>query len=101
MQRHGFGRGEYKYLRYPLPALVEELRRALYPLLVPVANRWREALRQEGRFPPSLDDFLAERHAAGQTLPPPLILTYVPPPYHCLPPHLYRALISPLPLTSL
>ena len=28
MQRHGFGRGEYKYLRYPLPAIVETLRQA-------------------------------------------------------------------------
>src|SRR5438309_6900025 len=76
MARHNFGRGEYKYLRYPLPPLVAELRRALYPLLAPVANRWREALREEGRFPATLDDFLAECHAAGQARPTPLILRY-------------------------
>jgi len=101
MQRHGFGRGEYKYLRYPLPALVEELRRALYPLLVPVANRWREALRQEGRFPASLDDFLAECHAAGQTRPTPLILSYAAGDYNCLHQDLYGALVFPLQLTVL
>src|SRR6266481_1191896 len=89
MQRHGFGRGEYKYLRYPLPAPVEELRRALYPLLVPVANRWRQALGEEGEFPVSLDDFLAECHAAGQTRPTPLILKYAAGDYNCLHQDLY------------
>ncbi len=101
MQRHGFGRGEYKYLRYPLPAPVAELRRALYPLLAPVANRWREALREEGRFPEALDDFLAECHAAGQTRPTPLILKYAAGDYNCLHQDLYGALVFPLQLTIL
>jgi len=101
MQRHGFGRGEYKYLRYPLPAPVAELRRALYPLLVPVANRWREALREEGRFPASLDEFLAECHDAGQTRPTPLILKYGGGDYNCLHQDLYGTLVFPLQLTVL
>ncbi|HWG79386.1 MAG TPA: 2OG-Fe(II) oxygenase [Stellaceae bacterium] len=101
MQRHGFGRGEYKYLRYPLPAPVAELRRGLYPLLAPVANRWCEALREEARFPAALDDYLAECHAAGQTRPTPLILRYVADDYNCLHQDLYGALVFPLQLTIL
>jgi uncharacterized protein len=101
MQRHGFGRGEYKYLRYPLPAPVAALRRALYPLLAPVANRWREALREEGRFPASLEEFLAQCHAAGQVRPTPLILKYAAGDYNCLHQDLYGALVFPLQLTIL
>ena len=76
MERHAFGLGEYKYLRYPLPPLVETLRRACYPRLVPVANRWRGLLREQGEFPPDIEAYLGDCHAAGQTRPTPLILKY-------------------------
>ena len=76
MARHNFGRGEYKYLRYPLPPLVAELRQALYPPLAPFANRWHERLRLEPRFPATLEAYLKRCHAAGQERPTPLILKY-------------------------
>ncbi len=51
MQRHNFGRGEYKYFRYPLPPDIDALRHAIYPRLVPIANRWSERLNDATRFP--------------------------------------------------
>src|SRR5262245_34083013 len=52
MARHRFGQGEYKYLTYPLPETVQDLRTALYPPLAEIANRWMTLLRSETRFPP-------------------------------------------------
>src|SRR5689334_19461148 len=51
MQRHNYGRGEYKYLTYPLPQPVAALRASLYPPLAAIANQWRDALGETGRFP--------------------------------------------------
>jgi uncharacterized protein len=101
MARHGFGQGEYKYLRYPLPSAVEALRQAIYPQLAPVANRWRAALKEAGRLPAALDDYLAHCHGAGQTRPTPLILKYGAGDYNCLHQDRYGALVFPLQLTVL
>jgi uncharacterized protein len=101
MQRHAFGRGEYKYFSYPLPAAVERLRHAVYPHLVPVANRWRAALKEEGRFPPTLTSYLRQCHEAGQRRPTPLLLKYAADDYNCLHQDLYGALVFPLQLTVL
>jgi uncharacterized protein len=89
MARHGFGQGEYKYLRYPLPPTVEGLRQAIYPRLAPVANRWRAALKETGTLPAALDDYLAQCHDAGQTRPTPLLLKYGAGDYNCLHQDLY------------
>lgn len=101
MERHAFGRGEYKYLRYPLPSVVEALREAIYPRLAPIANRWRERLGEEGRFPPALGAYLEECHEAGQQRPTPLILKYEEGDYNCLHQDLYGPLVFPLQLTVL
>ena len=101
MERHAFGRGEYKYLRYPLPSVVEALREAIYPRLAPIANRWRERLGEEGRFPPALGAYLEECHEAGQQRPTPLILKYEAGDYNCLHQDLYGPLVFPLQLTVL
>ena len=101
MQRHNFGQGEYQYFAYPLPEIVERLRRAIYPRLAPVANRWRQLLGQEGAFPGDLDAYLAECHAAGQRRPTPLLLKYGPNDYNCLHQDLYGSLNFPMQMAIL
>jgi uncharacterized protein len=101
MQRHAFGRGEYQYFRYPLPSVVEGLRQAIYPHLAPIANRWRERLNEDGRFPVSLAAYLDRCHKRGQQRPTPLLLKYGPGDYNCLHQDLYGDLVFPLQMTVL
>lgn len=101
MARHGFGQGEYRYFKYPLPDVVATLRQQVYPHLVPLANRWQQTLGLPTRFPPAHADYIAQCHAAGQSRPTPLLLQYGPGDYNRLHQDLYGELVFPLQLTFL
>jgi hypothetical protein len=96
MARHGFGKGEYRYFRYPLPGLVSTLRTALYARLAPIANAWNERMGEAMRYPAAHDDYLKLCHDAGQVRPTPLLLQYVEGDFNALHQDLYGDLVFPI-----
>jgi hypothetical protein len=96
MARQRFGKGVYRYLAYPLPDAVDELRHALYPHLLPIARDWHTKLGRPTPWPDSLDEWLAQCHARGQAKPTPLILRYGPGDWNALHRDLYGDLLFPL-----
>ena len=101
MERHGFGRGEYRYFKYPLPDLIKNLRTSIYPRLVPIANRWNEAMGIDVHFPTTHAEYIRRCHEAGQDKPTPLILKYGTNDYNCLHQDLYGEHVFPLQIAVL
>lgn len=99
MERYRFGKGDYKYFRYPLPPIVHHLRESTYPYLARVANLWQSQLGDnDPPFPGTHEEFLNTCRAAGQQLPTPLMLHYEEGGYNCLHQDLYGEIAFPLQL---
>jgi uncharacterized protein len=96
MVRHGFGKGEYRYFKYPLPDILHGFRTALYPHLARLANEWNGRMGIDVRYPDNHASFLERCHDAGQTRPTPLLLQYVPGDYNCLHQDLYGDIAFPI-----
>ncbi len=102
MARHGFGRGQYRYFKAPLPPLVARLRRTLYPPLAAVARAWATRLGQDpAAYPATLNGFLGRCRTAGQTRPTPLLLRYGPDDWNALHQDTYGAVAFPLQVAML
>lgn len=96
MARHRFGEGQYRYLAYPHPDLVADLRAAFWPHLLPVARDWADRRGDEAPWPDDLSDWLAACHAHGQDRPTPLLLRYGAGDWNALHRDLYGDLVFPL-----
>jgi uncharacterized protein len=96
MARHQFGSGQYRYFRNPVPEPVAELKRTLYPRLLPIARDWYARLGRPAPWPDTLDEWLDQCHAAGQARPTPILLRYEAGDWNALHRDLYGDLVFPL-----
>jgi uncharacterized protein len=96
MSRYRFGEGQYRYFARPYPEPIDELKRALYPRLLPIARDWWRKLGRATPWPDDLDDWLHMCHAAGQTKSTAILLRYGKGDWNALHRDLYGDLMFPL-----
>ena len=99
MERHSFGKGEYKYFANPLPPRIQALREGLYEQLLPTANEWMRRLGRPVSFPATHQAFLHECLAGEQSRPTTLLLRYRAGDYNRLHQDLYGPVAFPLQAT--
>jgi len=96
MDRPEFGKGAYRYFSAPIPNMVDQLRRAVYPHVARIANEWQRMLGDSERFPEEWDSFRDQCHHAGQTTPTPILLKYGPGGFNALHRDLRGAVFFPI-----
>ncbi|MFI7704273.1 2OG-Fe(II) oxygenase [Nonomuraea sp. NPDC049480] len=96
MARFRFGSGQYRYFDNPFPELVQQLREAFYPHLLPIARDWAAKLNRPAPWPDTLAEWLQLCHEAGQSKPTPILLRYQPGDWNALHRDLYGDLVFPL-----
>ena len=99
MQRHAYGRGEYKYFANPLPPRVQALREDLYGSLVGLANEWMHALKAPATFPQTHQQFLHDCFESEQKRPTALLLKYEAGDFNCLHQDIYGPVAFPFQAT--
>ena len=96
MERYRYGAGQYRYFEVPYPQPVQALKEALYPHLLAVARRWWARLGRPDPWPDSLQEWLAQCHAAGQTKSTAILFRYGAGDWNALHRDLYGELVFPL-----
>ena len=84
--------------RAPIPQVVDQLRRAVYPHVARIANEWQQMLGESESFPEEWDSFRDRCHRAGQTTPTPILLKYGPGGFNALHRDLRGAVFFPIQL---
>lgn len=84
MKRYNFGKGVYRYFKYPLPNKIKNLRSHFYENLVSTANTWAKRAKYDVSYPDRYDEFLRQMKESNQSRSTPLILKYNEGDYTCL-----------------
>ncbi len=96
MERHSYGKGQYRYYQHPLPEVIRKLRTDIYQLLAPLANQWARALKMPFVYPQDHKEFLRQCAAKGQAKATPLILQYETGGFNALHQDLYGEVYFPM-----